>query len=126
MPRRQSSSGPYTAEVTRPGWTIGVGGEYAFTDFLSGFIEYGYYDFGTRQIGLTPQVAGLGPAFVDIKETRSVVRAGLNFRFGGDAARVAPNTEPARQAHSTGLSIARRRMPLKSACQFEFAVKMLA
>jgi outer membrane immunogenic protein len=80
----------YTAEVTRPGWTIGVGGEYAFTDFLSGFIEYGYYDFGSRQIGLTPQVIGLGPAFVEIKETRSAVRAGLNFRFGGDAAPVAP------------------------------------
>jgi outer membrane immunogenic protein len=80
----------YTAEVTRPGWTIGVGGEYAFTDFLSGFIEYGYYDFGTRQIGLTPQVVGLGPAFVETKETRSVVRAGLNFRFGSDAAPVAP------------------------------------
>jgi hypothetical protein len=28
----------------------------------------------------------LGPAFVDIKETKSVVRAGLNFRFGGYAA----------------------------------------
>jgi outer membrane immunogenic protein len=80
----------YTAEVTRPGWTIGVGGAYAFTDFLSGFIEYGYYDFGTRQIGLTPQVVGLGPAFVETKETRSVVRASLNFRFGGDAAPVAP------------------------------------
>jgi hypothetical protein len=32
---------------------------------------------------LTPQVAGLGPAFVDITATKSVVRAGLNFRFGG-------------------------------------------
>jgi outer membrane immunogenic protein len=80
----------YTAEVTRPGWTISVGGECTFTDFLSGFIEYGYYDFGTRQIGLTPQVVGLGPAFVDTKETRSVVRACLNFRFGSDAAPVAP------------------------------------
>lgn len=80
----------YTAEETRPGWTIGAGGEYAFTDFLSGFIEYGYYDFGTRQIALTPQVTGLGPAFVDTKETRSVVRAGLNFRFGSDALPVAP------------------------------------
>jgi hypothetical protein len=31
-------------------------------------------------------VAGLGPAFADIGETKSVVRAGLNFRFGGYAA----------------------------------------
>jgi outer membrane immunogenic protein len=73
----------YTAQVTRSGWTFGVGGEYAFTNALSAFVEYNYYDFGTRTIGLTPQVAGLGPAFVDVTETKSVVRAGLNFRFGG-------------------------------------------
>jgi outer membrane immunogenic protein len=73
----------YTARETRSGWTIGVGGEYAFTNFLSGFVEYSYYDFGTRTIAFTPQVAGLGPAFADIKETKNVVRAGLNFRFGG-------------------------------------------
>lgn len=72
----------YIARETRPGWTVGIGGEYAFTNFLSGFVEYNYYDFGTRQVSLTPQVAGLGPAFVDIKETTSVVRAGINFRFG--------------------------------------------
>ena len=78
----------YTARETRSGWTVGIGGEYAFTSFLSGFVEYNYYDFGTRQIGLTPQVAGLGPAFVDITATTSVVRAGINFRFGGYAAPV--------------------------------------
>jgi outer membrane immunogenic protein len=78
----------YTARETRLGWTIGVGGEYAFTNLLSGFVEYGYYDFGTRQVGFTPQIVGLGPAFADIKETKSVVRAGLNVRFGGEAAPV--------------------------------------
>ena len=79
----------YTARETRSGWTIGVGGEYAFTNFLSGFVEYNYYDFGAREIAFTPQIAGLRPAFVDIKETKSVVRAGLNFRFGGYPAPVA-------------------------------------
>jgi outer membrane immunogenic protein len=79
----------YTASETRSGWTIGIGGEYAFTNFLSGFVEYNYYDFGTRQIAFTPQVTGLGPAFVDTKETKSVVRAGLSFRFGGYATPVA-------------------------------------
>jgi outer membrane immunogenic protein len=73
----------YTARETRSGWTIGVGGEYAFTNFLSGFVEYSYYDFGTRDVGLTPQIVGLRPAFVDLKATTSVVRAGLNLRFGG-------------------------------------------
>jgi outer membrane immunogenic protein len=75
----------YTARKTRTGWTIGVGGEYAFTDILSGFVEYSYYDYGTRGITLTPQVPGLRPAFVDIGATASVVRAGLNIRFGWTA-----------------------------------------
>src|SRR5262245_42103112 len=79
----------YTAVETRPGWTIGVGGEYAFTDFLSGFVEYGYYDLGSRTISLTPQVAGLRQAFVEIKETKSIVRVGVNIRFGGAAAPIA-------------------------------------
>ena len=79
----------YTARETRPGWTIGVGGEYAFTNLLSGFVEYSYVDLDTRKIAFTPQIIGLGPAFVDIKENKSVVRAGLNFRFGGYAAPVA-------------------------------------
>jgi outer membrane immunogenic protein len=78
----------YTARPTRSGWTVGIGGEYAFTNNLSAFVEYGYYDFGTRTIGLMPQVAGLGPALVDIKAASSVVRAGINVRFGGYAAPV--------------------------------------
>jgi outer membrane immunogenic protein len=71
----------YTARVTRSGWTVGVGGEYAFTNSLSAFVEYNYYDFGTRDIPLTPRVPGLRPASVAVTETTSVVRAGLNFRF---------------------------------------------
>jgi outer membrane immunogenic protein len=72
----------YTAHEMRSGWTIGIGGEYAFSNLLAGFVEYNYYDFGTRQVAFTPQVAGLGPAFADVRETKSVVRAGLNLRFG--------------------------------------------
>jgi outer membrane immunogenic protein len=79
----------YTARATQPGWTIGVGGEYAFSNFLSGFVEYSFYDFGTRNIAFAPQLAGLRPAFVDITETKSVVRVGLNFHFGGYAVPVA-------------------------------------
>ena len=48
----------YTARETRSGGTIGVGGEYAFTNLLSGFIEYNYYDFGTRQIALRRKSPG--------------------------------------------------------------------
>ena len=66
---------------TRSGWTVGVGGEYAFTNFVTGFIEYDYYDFGTRDLTF---VQNNGGTFIDgIKETKHVVKAGLNFRFGG-------------------------------------------
>jgi outer membrane immunogenic protein len=70
-----------SASETRSGWTVGVGGEYAFTNYLSGFVEYNYYDFGTRTLTfLTP--AGAFNDNIDIRETKSVVRAGLNLRWG--------------------------------------------
>jgi outer membrane immunogenic protein len=69
------------AAETRSGWTIGVGGEYAFTNFLSGFAEYNYYDFGSRDLTFT--TTPLGSFVANIKETKSVARAGLNVRFGG-------------------------------------------
>jgi len=68
-------------EDTRSGWTIGVGGEYAFTNFVTGFIEYDYYDFGNRDLTF---VQNNGRTFIyGIDETKHVVKAGLNFRFGG-------------------------------------------
>lgn len=75
-----------SASETRGGWTVGIGGEYAFTDWISGFIEYDYYWFGTRSVAFP-----VGPvAFnFDIEERKSVVKAGINFRFGGGPAAVA-------------------------------------
>jgi len=45
-----------------------------FTDRLSAFVEYGYYDFGTERIRLSPQYSFLPRAFVDIEETANIVR----------------------------------------------------
>lgn len=73
----------YRASDTRDGWTIGGGGEYAFTERFSAFVEYGHYDFGTERIRLTPQFSFLPTAFVDVDDSANVVRAGLNLRFGG-------------------------------------------
>ena len=68
--------------LSRAGWTVGVGGEYAFTRHVSGFVEYDYYDFGSRTLTfVTP-----GGAFADnitIRERKSVLRGGLNLRWGG-------------------------------------------
>jgi outer membrane immunogenic protein len=70
-----------SASETRSGWTVGVGGEYAFTNYLSGFVEYNYYDFGTRTLTfLTP--AGAFNDNIDIRERKSVIRGGLNLRWG--------------------------------------------
>lgn len=74
----------YRESVTRSGWTIGGGGEYAFTRHISGFVEYDHYDLGDPVIGLTPQVAGLPRAYVQLQETTDIVRAGINLRFGGN------------------------------------------
>ena len=72
----------YRASDDRPGWTIGGGGEYAFTDHLSAFVEYSHYDFGTERITLNPQFSFLPTAFVDIEDTDNVIRAGINLRIG--------------------------------------------
>jgi outer membrane immunogenic protein len=70
-----------SASETRSGWTIGVGGEYAFTNFLSGFVEYNYYDFGDRTLAFaTP--AGVFTDNINVRERKSVIRGGLNFRWG--------------------------------------------
>jgi outer membrane immunogenic protein len=64
-----------TASETRGGWTAGIGGEYAFTQNLTGFVEYNYYDFGTRSNTFSDG------SIIDIKERKSVAKGGLNFKF---------------------------------------------
>jgi outer membrane immunogenic protein len=64
----------------RTGWTVGAGGEYAFTDYLTGFVEGDYYDFGTRTSTFTtfPVTFGLP---IDIRERKFVAKAGFNWKF---------------------------------------------
>lgn len=69
-----------TASETRGGWTVGVGGEYAFNDWLSLFVEYDYYGFGTRTNTFVT-TTGLGFANIDTNVHANVVKAGLNLRF---------------------------------------------
>jgi outer membrane immunogenic protein len=69
-----------TASETRTGWTAGVGGEYAFTNWLTGFVEYDYYYFGTKTNAFT---GTLGLGSIDIKQTMSVAKGGFNIKFGG-------------------------------------------
>ena len=70
-----------SASETRSGWTVGIGGEYAFTNYLSGFVEYNYYDFGTRTLTFLDG-AGAFSDNIDIRERKSVIRGGINLRWG--------------------------------------------
>jgi outer membrane immunogenic protein len=70
------------ASEDRSGWTVGIGGEYAFNNFLSAFIEYNYYDFGTRELSFFFPEGSLHSNH-DIRETKNVLKGGINVRFGG-------------------------------------------
>jgi outer membrane immunogenic protein len=77
-----------TASDTRSGWTIGIGAEYAFTNWVTGFVEYDYYDFGSRSHNFVCDPVGcLLP--IDVKETKSVFKVGLNFLFNAGKGPVA-------------------------------------
>jgi outer membrane immunogenic protein len=74
--------------ATQSGWTVGVGAEYAFLSWLTGFVEYDYYGFSSATPpGLICPAAGCnGGQFltnnIGITTNVNVVKAGLNFKFG--------------------------------------------
>ena len=70
------------ASENRSGWTTGIGVEYAVTNLVTTFIEYDYYDFGTRTVPFTVLATG-GIVQRDIKEYKNVVKAGINLKWGG-------------------------------------------
>jgi outer membrane immunogenic protein len=69
-----------TTSATFGGWTVGIGGEYAFAYWLSGFVEYDYYNFGTQSTTLVTTAAIL-PLPVNVKAYDNVFRVGLNLRW---------------------------------------------
>jgi outer membrane immunogenic protein len=73
-----------TASATQSGWTIGIGGEYAFLNWLTGFIEYDFYRFGNTNPGplvCTPAVCGFAANNLGITNNVNVLKVGLNFKF---------------------------------------------
>jgi outer membrane immunogenic protein len=67
----------------RWGWMAGGGFEYAFTGNWSGKIEYNYMDFGRKDVQFCLE-GGSGSCFdYSIKQHIHVVKAGINYRFGG-------------------------------------------
>jgi len=54
------------------GWTAGVGAEYAFTQNITGLLEYNYVDLGSQDYFNDAVSADL---------TTNVIKAGLNYKF---------------------------------------------
>jgi outer membrane immunogenic protein len=69
------------AKETRGGWTAGVGIEYTITDYLSAFIEYDHYWFGSRTLTFVTPPAGVFEDNVTIRQDADTVKAGVNFRW---------------------------------------------
>jgi len=72
------------ASKTRAGWTVGGGIEWGFWNNWSAKLEYDFYNFGTSTLTFAGTFAGVFPIVVpgiDVKETISAVKVGLNYRF---------------------------------------------
>ena len=69
---------------TRVGWTVGAGGEYAFAPNWSVKAEYLFVSLErTASIGLDTRFAPPLQFFADTRNDFHIVRAGVNYRFGG-------------------------------------------
>jgi opacity protein-like surface antigen len=57
---------------------------WAFWDNWSAKVEYDYYDFSTRNLTLPGTIFGLPEVVpgINVKETISTVKFGINYRFG--------------------------------------------
>ena len=74
----RSSLGSST--TTRAGWTVGTSVEWAVVGPWTAKVEYLYADLGKASC---PTGICSTTAPTDVKLTENVVRAGLNYRFGG-------------------------------------------
>jgi outer membrane immunogenic protein len=80
--------GSTSTENNALGWLLGFGAEYAFAANWTGFIEYDYMDFGTKNtaLNLTALAGGLGGAGaaianIDVKNKLSIAKIGVNYKF---------------------------------------------
>jgi outer membrane immunogenic protein len=69
-----------SASEMRAGWTVGTGIEWAFAGAWSAKAEYNYIDFGRRTVDFA-SFQGT-PVNLDVDQRISVVKAGVNYRFG--------------------------------------------
>jgi outer membrane immunogenic protein len=69
------------------GWIVGEGIEYAFMQNWTAKIEYNHLNFGNNNVSTIitgsalGDVAGITPYRFSVKETKTIIKAGLNFKF---------------------------------------------
>jgi opacity protein-like surface antigen len=73
----------YTNVTTRVGWTAGAGLEHAFTDHISGRIEFRYTDFGETNFLISDPLLepDYGPDAARQSLTSSEITAGVSYKF---------------------------------------------
>jgi outer membrane immunogenic protein len=67
--------------LTRTGWTVGTGVEWAIAPHWSATLEYNYYDFGSATTRLTDSANNVFIAGLSLKDSIHAVTAGVNFHF---------------------------------------------
>jgi outer membrane immunogenic protein len=84
---------PSSLSQSRSGWTWGAGVEYAFAPNWSAFLEYDYFDFGTKAANSVSTLTNPAviiaaartsyayPIQTDVTEHFQVIKAGVNFRY---------------------------------------------
>ena len=69
------------ATMTRTGWTVGAGVEWAFTPHWSTSVEYNYYDFGSHGARLTDPTNNAIVIVGNLNDTIHEMTIGLNYNF---------------------------------------------
>jgi outer membrane immunogenic protein len=73
-----------SSDSTPWGWTLGFGTEWMITRNWSAFVEYDYYQFQRKTVAFGLNTAVLGtPVTVsaDIRNTLSIAKVGVNYKF---------------------------------------------
>ena len=66
--------------TNRFGWIVGGGIEYAFLPNWTAKLEYDYLYFGNNSVS-TILTGPATPYTFNVKETKSIIKAGLNYKF---------------------------------------------
>jgi outer membrane immunogenic protein len=91
-------NGNLSASHSRWGWMAGIGLEYGLFDNWSAKVEYNYLDFGQKTVQLDGSACatdGSNTSCIPFSRQREIrqeihlIKLGLNYRFGGQAAVVA-------------------------------------